>query len=99
MVALKQLKRKSLWIGLLLVVMLAGCAGIQPYEPYDYRQEGLKEGLISGDAGEFVIYFNPVEPAADSDDSRGQKETSKDEFKKTDSEEKMREINSDEQQP
>ena len=53
----RTLRRKTLWIGLLLVALLVtGCAGIEPYEPRDTREEGPKRGLISGPEGEFVIY-------------------------------------------
>ena len=32
--------RNALLIGLLLVTLLvAGCAGMKPYKPYDYREE------------------------------------------------------------
>jgi carbonic anhydrase len=54
---LKTIRRKELCIGLLLTALLvAGCAGIEPYEPHDYRREGTKRGLFSGSEGEFVIY-------------------------------------------
>jgi hypothetical protein len=44
----------------LLVIILcslffAGCAGMQPYEPRNNREEGPKNGLFSGSQGEFVI--------------------------------------------
>jgi hypothetical protein len=29
---------------------------MKPYEPRDERREGPRKGLISGEAGEFVIY-------------------------------------------
>ena len=51
------LRRIALWIGPLLVVLLvAGCAGIKPYEPRDYRVEGPQKGLFTGSEGEFVIF-------------------------------------------
>jgi len=50
-------RRKALWIGPLLVALLVtGCAGIKPYEPGDYRQEGPQRGLFTGSEGEFVIF-------------------------------------------
>jgi len=56
-------KRKGLWISLLLIALLvAGCAGIEPYEPRDSREEGPEKGLISGSEGEFVIYRKADEP-------------------------------------
>ena len=44
-------------IVLLVVTLLVnGCAGIEPYEPRDHREDGPKQGLFSGEAGEFVIF-------------------------------------------
>ena len=55
--------RKALWVGPVLAVLLvSGCAGIEPYEPRDYREEGPKQGLFSGPEGEFVIYRKPEVP-------------------------------------
>ena len=59
--------QKAFWTGLLLAALFAGCAGIEPYEPYDYRQDGPKQGLVSGPTGEFVIYRRAAEPAADNE--------------------------------
>ena len=50
------LGRKALLIGLLLLALLfAGCAGINPYKLRDYREEGLERGLFTGSQGEWVI--------------------------------------------
>ena len=45
-------------IGLLLaaVLLAVGCAGIEPYQPRNFREEGPEKGLISGSEGAFVIY-------------------------------------------
>jgi hypothetical protein len=45
-------------LALLLVVFLGvcGCAGIKPYEPRDYREEGPERGVFTGAEGEFVLY-------------------------------------------
>ena len=49
--------RKFLYIAFLVVALLVnGCAGMEPYEPRDHREEGPEHGLISGEAGEFVIF-------------------------------------------
>lgn len=49
--------RKALWVAPLLAALLvSGCAGIEPYEARDYREEGPEQGLFSGEAGEFVIW-------------------------------------------
>jgi hypothetical protein len=29
---------------------------MEPYEPRDHREEGPKQGLFSGEEGEFVIF-------------------------------------------
>jgi hypothetical protein len=61
----RTLRRKALWIRLLLVALLAGgCAGIKPYEPRDYRQEGPERGLFTGSQGEWVI-LGPKAPQKD----------------------------------
>jgi len=50
-------RRKALSIALLVVTLLVnGCAGLEPYAPRDHREEGPEQGLISGEAGEFVIF-------------------------------------------
>jgi len=51
-------RRKAVWIlvPLALLLVIAGCAGIQPYEPRNHREEGPERGLASGSEGEFVIY-------------------------------------------
>ena len=67
-------KRKSLWIGpLLMGLLLAGCAGIEPYEPRDTREEGMEKGLISGAEGEFVIFRKADVPETDSESDKTEK--------------------------
>ena len=73
---LKTGKRKVLWIGPLLVAMLlTGCAGMEPYEARDHREDGPESGLFSGPDGEFVIYRKAEEPEADSEANKGSDET------------------------
>ena len=63
--------RKALWIGAFLVVLLvAGCAGIKPYEPRDYREEGPEKGFLTGSEGEFVIFRKADEPETESETSK-----------------------------
>ena len=87
-----RLRRKVLLIGLLLVVLLAvGCAGIKPYKPHDYREDGLKRGLFSGSEGEFVIYKKADKPETGSEAGKKPDETADGEQQKKDGEEKRTE--------
>jgi len=86
------LRRKALWIGpLLAAVLVAGCAGIKPYEPHDYRQDGPKKGLFTGSAGEFVIYRKANESETGSEADNRLDETADDEQQKMGSEKKEEE--------
>ena len=69
-------KRKVLWAGPLLVVLLvSGCTGIKPYEPRDDREEGPKKGLFTGSQGEWVI-LGPKAPQKDKEEkNKGGQET------------------------
>lgn len=71
-----KLRRKALWIGPLLVALLIiGCAGIEPYEPRDYREEGLERGLFTGSQGEWVI-LGPKTLQKDTEEkNQGERET------------------------
>ena len=96
-------RRKALWIGTLLVALLviAGCAGIDPYEPRDNREEGPEKGLFTGSEGEFVIFREADEPRTGSEAGKRSDETADGEQQKTGSEErgKKEETKSGEQQP
>ncbi len=63
---------KVLWIVALLVALLvlAGCAGIKPYEPRNNREEGPEKGLFTGSEGEFVILRKAEEPQTGSEDNK-----------------------------
>ena len=37
-------------------LLLAGCAGLDPYEPRNDRVEGPDQGLFTGESCEFVIH-------------------------------------------
>ena len=90
----RTLRRIALWIGPLLVALLvAGCAGIKPYKPHDYREDGLKRGLFSGSKGEFIIYKKVDEPEIGSEAGKGSDEAADDEQQKMTSEEKKAKIN------
>jgi len=95
-------RRKALWIGPLLVALLvAGCAGIKPYEPRNNREEGPEKGLFTGSEGEFVIFRKADEPETGSEASKKSDETADGEQQKTGSEEreKKEEAKSGERQP
>jgi hypothetical protein len=72
----RTLGRKPLLIRLLLLALLfAGCAGIKPYTPRDYREEGLERGLFTGSQGEWVI-LGPKTLHKDTEEkNRGERET------------------------
>ena len=94
---------KALWIGPLLVALLviAGCAGIKPYEPRDHREEGPEKGLFTGSEGEFVIFRKADQPETGSETSKKSDESADGEQQKTGSQEreKKEETKSGEQQP
>ena len=93
-------RRKALWIGPLLVALLvAGCAGIKPYEPRDNREEGPEKGLFTGSAGEFVIYRKVNESETGSEAGKRSDETADGEQQKLSSEEKKAKNKNGEQQP
>lgn len=91
--------RKLLLIGLLLAALLvAGCAGIEPYEPRDNREEGMEKGLFTGSEGEFVIYRQADEPE-EAETSKRSDETADGEQQELSSEEKKTKNKAGEQQP
>ena len=66
-------RRKGLWIGPLLVALLVtGCAGIKPYEPRDYREEGMERGLFTGSEGAFIILRKADEPDSGSKEKKAE---------------------------
>ena len=63
--------RRAVWISSLLVtLLLTACAGVEPFEPRDYREEGPERGLLSGADGEFVFYINLDEKGSASVESK-----------------------------
>ena len=77
-------RRKALLISLLLLALLvAGCAGIEPYEPRNNREEGPQKGLFSGSEGEFVIFRKANDPETDRETSKRLDETSDGKQQKT----------------
>lgn len=63
--------RKLLQIGPLLVaLMVTGCAGIKPYVPRNDREEGPKQGLLSGSEGEFIIFGRAGKPGTGQEEKK-----------------------------
>ncbi len=64
-------KRKAIRIAALLAALLliAGCAGIQPYNPPNHREEGPEKGLFTGSQGEWVI-VGPKTPQTGSEENK-----------------------------
>ena len=81
--------RKALWIVLLVAAMLVfGCAGIEPYEPRDNREEGPEKGLLTGSEGEWVIFRKADEPKTESEADKSSDESADGEQQKMDIEER-----------
>ena len=55
---------------LLALLVISGCAGIEPYEPRNNREEGPERGLFTGSEGEFVIFRKADQPKTDSETSK-----------------------------
>ncbi len=55
---------------LLATLMVAGCAGMEPYEARDEREEGPKQGVFSGPGGEFVIFRSEARPNPDKEERK-----------------------------
>ena len=62
-----------LWASVLLV---AGCAGITPYNPPDTREEPPVNGLLTGEKGEFAIYIETDTTKSDSQNIKDSNKTS-----------------------
>jgi hypothetical protein len=55
-------------------MLVAGCSGIQPYNPPDDKETPPGSGLLTGPDGEFVIYRKNAEADTDSDRDRHSKQ-------------------------
>jgi len=67
--------RKIRWttVLLLIVVVMTGCARIEPYEPRNNREEGPEKGLFTGSQGEWVILGPKAEETDTEEKKRPQK--------------------------
>ena len=64
---------------LLIVVVMAACAGIEPYEPRNNREEGPQKGLFTGAQGEWVILRAQETQQSDSSENTSPDEKEADE--------------------
>jgi hypothetical protein len=66
-------KTSALWA---VVLMVAGCAGITPYDPPEYGEQPKTQGLFSGADGEFVIYqkADEIDPDGEANENKEQKQ-------------------------
>jgi hypothetical protein len=55
----------ALLLALPIALLVSGCAGMEPYEARDEREEGPKQGLFTGSDGEFVILRSGRKPKPD----------------------------------
>ena len=53
---MSKLKVKGLTVVLIATLLIAGCSGIQPFDPPDYKEDPPGNGLLTGSDGEFVIH-------------------------------------------
>ena len=63
-------------------LLVSGCAGIEPYEPRNDREEGPEKGLLTGSDGEFVIFRKADEPETGREADKRPDETADGEQKK-----------------
>jgi hypothetical protein len=63
---------KAIFIGALLLaalLVIAGCAEVQPYSPPNHREEGPTKGLFTGSQGEWMI-LGPKAPQTGEEDKK-----------------------------
>ncbi|RLB73369.1 MAG: hypothetical protein DRH06_10650 [Deltaproteobacteria bacterium] len=60
---------------LLLLLILTGCSGMEPYAPVNHRVEGPESGLFSGPEGDFIIYRKGEEAATESKEKGNEEES------------------------
>lgn len=52
--------------------MVTGCAGMEPYEARNEREEGPKQGLFTGSDGEFVLIRSGGNPNPDKEGKKAE---------------------------
>jgi hypothetical protein len=60
---------------LLALLAVAGCAGMEPYEPRNAREEGPEKGLFTESEGEFVIFRHGEAPKSEEEPEDGETES------------------------
>ena len=63
---------------LVVLLLMAGCAGMAPYEPRNNREEGPEKGVFTGSEGEFVILHKGHKPETDSEETKSPDDKTKD---------------------
>ena len=66
------------------VLIIVGCAEIQPYNPPNHREEGPQKGLFTGSQGEWVIVGPKDSPAGAEENKNGAPESESDREKNKD---------------
>lgn len=69
------------------LLVFVGCAGIQPYNPPNHREEGPAKGLFTGSQGAWVIVGPPAAPTDGAAKKNGAPESDIDREKNKDTEE------------
>ena len=64
--------RRSIANSLMASLFVTGCAGIEPYEPRNHREEGPQKGLFTGSKGEFVIFRKADEPEKGTEEKKAE---------------------------
>lgn len=60
------------------LLLIAGCAGIQPYNSPNHREEGPAKGLFTGAQGAWVIVGPKASPTSEAESKDGQTQSETD---------------------
>lgn len=63
---------------LAVLLVIAGCAEVQPYSPPNHREEGPAKGLFTGSQGEWVIMGSKTPQTGAEEKKNGAPETGSD---------------------
>ena len=56
---------------MLVLLAVASCSGIEPYEVRNRREEGPESGVLTGSEGEFVIFRYGEKPKSEKEPESG----------------------------